>query len=114
MKKELKIAVILILLCVCNIEVTYSQNTVNTINSPPPDTEFSASSIISYRIPQNAQDSKICIYDLNGKQLQSYPINKSGNGSIIINSHRFNPGIFLYTLIIDKKEIDTKRMIVTE
>lgn len=40
MKKELKIAVILILLCVCNIEVTYSQNTVNTINSPPPDTEF--------------------------------------------------------------------------
>lgn len=80
-------------------------------NTPNP---FSASSIISYRIPQNAQDSKICIYDLNGKQLQSYPINKSGNGSIIINSHRFNPGIFLYTLIIDKKEIDTKRMIVTE
>jgi hypothetical protein len=40
MKKFVNTAIILILLCVCNIGVIYSQTTFKLINSPPPDPMF--------------------------------------------------------------------------
>jgi len=34
--------------------------------------------------------------------------------SITIKGSELNPGMYLYTLIVDGKEVDTKRMILTE
>ena len=54
------------------------------------------------------------IYDMNGIQLKTIAINQKGNGSITINGSELRPGLFFYSLIADGKEIDTKRMILTE
>jgi hypothetical protein len=51
---------------------------------------------------------------MQGKLIKTYPINTKKEGSIEINGGEMQPGMYLYSLIIDGKEIDTKRMILTE
>jgi len=80
-------------------------------NLPNPFTE---STTIEYFLSENVNDAKIYIYNMNGAQLKSYDLHLKGNRSIIINGGEFNPGMYMYTLIIDGQVIDTKRMILTD
>jgi hypothetical protein len=51
---------------------------------------------------------------MSGSPVKTISIIQKGKGSIIINGAELNPGMYLYTLIADGKEVDTKRMILTE
>jgi hypothetical protein len=53
------------------------------------------------------------IFNMQGTLLKTY--NALGaNGQITIYGYEFKPGMYLYTLLVDSREIDTKRMILTE
>jgi len=80
-------------------------------NSPNP---FSNITQIGYYLPDAVQKATLYIYDMNGNQLKVIPINQNGKGYITINGSELHPGMYLYSLIADGKEIDTKRMILTE
>lgn len=79
-------------------------------NAPNP---FSESTEIRFEIPENTQSAMICIYNMNGTQLKCYNLNQTGNGSITVNGSELEAGMYLYALIVDGKEVDTKRMILT-
>lgn len=79
-------------------------------NVPNP---FDTETVIKYYIPENSITASIFIYDLQGKEMKSFNISHKGNGSIIINASELYAGMFVYTLIVDNKIIDTKRMILT-
>ncbi len=51
---------------------------------------------------------------MNGLQIKRIQIAQKGMGSVNINASELRPGMYLYTLIADGKEIATKRMILTE
>ena len=55
----------------------------------------------------------ICIYDMVGSQLMKLDVN-AGYSSIFVNGSQLKAGMYLYSLIVDGKEIDTKRMILTD
>lgn len=80
-------------------------------NSPNP---FTKETVIEYSIIEKDAYSSILIFDMNGKLLKTLAINKSGNGSVIISGNDFQPGMYYYSLIINNKEIDTKKMILTQ
>ena len=80
-------------------------------NIPNPFTENTE---ISYFLPNNAGEATLYIYNMQGSQIASYPINHTGHGSITINGGELNPGMYFYTLIAGDAEVDTKRMILTE
>lgn len=80
-------------------------------NNPNP---FSKSTQIKYFLPNTVNVASLCIYDMQGKQLKQLNISERGNGSKIISASEFSAGIYLYALIADGKEIDVKRMILTE
>jgi hypothetical protein len=80
-------------------------------NAPNP---FNSSTKISYLIASNAQNAYLYLFDMNGTQLKSFPIETKGAGNIIISASELKAGMYLYTLIVDSKEIDTKRMILTD
>lgn len=80
-------------------------------NTPNP---FSQSTEIKYYLPTSVNAAYLCIYDLNGKQLKQILLTARGDGSQIIPGLEFPAGIYLYALIADGKEIDAKRMILTE
>jgi len=80
-------------------------------NSPNP---FSETTEIGYYLPQNISNAVLYIYDMQGKQINQYPVYERENGSITITGGILNPGMYMYALIADGKEVDTKRMILTE
>jgi len=80
-------------------------------NIPNP---FSAETRIGCFIPEDATTSILYIYNMNGAQLQQYNINGKGEQTVTINGSSFQPGMYLYALVIDSKEIETKRMILTK
>ncbi len=80
-------------------------------NIPNP---FSKETRIGCFIPDEATNSVLYIYNMNGTQLQQYNINGKGKQFGTINGNSLLPGIYLYSLVIDGKEIDTKRMILTK
>ena len=79
-------------------------------NTPNP---FSDNTVIKYVIPQDAQNANLLIYDINGKQIEQFVLTQKGMGSIVLEGSHLEAGMYLYSLIVDSKVIDVKRMILT-
>lgn len=77
-------------------------------NTPNP---FKEQTTIRFSLADDARDASICIFDMTGKMLKNLPIS-SGDASVSLNGWELGEGMFLYTLIVNGKEIDTKRMII--
>lgn len=80
-------------------------------NTPNP---FFQSTRISYYLSETVGTAQLCIYDLQGKQLKQIVITERGEGSQTISGSEFKAGIYLYALLADGREVDVKRMILTE
>lgn len=78
-------------------------------NTPNP---FKEQTVIRFSLAENAQNAAICIFDMTGKMLKKLPVS-SGDTSVSINGWELGEGMFLYTLIVNGREIDTKRMLIT-
>lgn len=80
-------------------------------NYPNP---FNESTTIKINLSENVNSAQLCIYDLNGKQIKNYPVQQRNDVDIVINGSELQPGMYLYSLVADKKFIDTKTLILTE
>lgn len=85
--------------------ITLSQNRPNP---------FHNSTEIACHVPSSVNTAFICIYDLNGRQMQQISIEERGDVTVTISGNSFPAGMYIYSLIADGKEVDTKRMILTE
>lgn len=74
---------------------------------------YKENTIIRFKVAENIQSASVNIYDLRGKMLKEFPVS-SGNGSISVSGYDIGEGMFLYSLIVDGQEIDTKKMIITK
>jgi hypothetical protein len=80
-------------------------------NSPNP---FNESTVIRFVLPETIVAASLYIYNMQGNQVMSYDISDRGFSSLEILGSELQPGMYLYTLLADGKEIDTKKMILTE
>jgi hypothetical protein len=81
-------------------------------NSPNP---FNESTDIKFSInKENFRNASIIIFDMNGLLIKKFDIQTHGNGTIKINGNELKPGMYIYTLIVNDKEIDSKRMILLD
>jgi hypothetical protein len=69
---------------------------------------------IEYEIEETSKNARVFIYNLQGEQLKEISINKFGKGKITLEANNLNSGMYLYSLVIDGKIVDTKRMILTK
>lgn len=79
-------------------------------NTPNP---FKEQTTIRFSLADDARDATICIFDMTGKMLKKLSVS-SGDTSVSINGWELGEGMFLYTLMVNGKEIDTKKMIITK
>lgn len=79
-------------------------------NTPNPAKE---QTIIRYQLADNTKDAAICIFDMQGKMLKKLPVS-SNNDSVTINGYELGQGMFLYSLVVNGQEIDTKRMVISK
>jgi hypothetical protein len=79
-------------------------------NHPNP---FSLDTEISMSLPESTGQATLIVYNMEGKQLKAIPIRERGKATAKIQANELKPGMYIYTLIVDSKVIDTKRMILT-
>ena len=80
-------------------------------NTPNP---FSQQTQIKCFIPSNVNISYIYFYDMQGIQLRKIQINGKAEQTITIQGYELKAGMYMYSLIIDGKIIDTKKMVLTD
>ncbi len=66
---------------------------------------------IGYETRENSASARIGIYELDGKQVDMYSL-EDRKGEIVLHPGELQAGMYLYSLIVDGKIIDTKRMVV--
>jgi hypothetical protein len=77
-------------------------------NVPNP---FNGSSYISYYIPQGFHSAQLMVVDISGNVLKTYTLANSGYGKQVISGSEMAAGMYAYSLLIDGKLIDTKKMV---
>ena len=79
-------------------------------NTPNP---FKEQTVIRFRLADDVHDAAICIFDMTGKMIRKLPIS-SGMDSVSIGGYELGEGMFLYSLIVNGQEIDTKKMVISK
>jgi len=91
-------------------DVSLSDKDVVVLNQNTPN-PFAEQTTITYNIPQNTGAAQLVFYDVNGRQIKTVDITTKGAGQLNVYANDLTNGIYSYTLIVDGKIIDTKRMI---
>jgi hypothetical protein len=103
--------------CPCNGKVNIQEinkvenNSYLYQNQPNP---FSKSTEINYFISENVNHASLLIFDIRGTLIRQIAIHHKGDSKTIINANELQAGTYIYTLLIDGKEIDSKKMILTK
>jgi len=79
-------------------------------STPNPFTERTT---IRFSLSENVRSAYIYIFDMSGKMIRQVPVDASMQ-SITVNGYELSPGIYLYSLVVDGQEVDTKKMILSD
>lgn len=80
-------------------------------NVPNP---FGERSKIRLYLPETVGQATLHIFDLRGNLIRESQLAERGDLTVVINGNEMMPGMYIYTLIADEKEIDSRRMILTK
>ena len=80
-------------------------------NTPNP---FNTTTEIKYFLPEGSTNAYIYVFNLQGNLLLTYNLSDNGFGSVIINGSSLNAGMYIYSLVVNGQEAETKRMILTK
>ena len=79
-------------------------------NNPNPFTE---NTVIKYSVPSDANNAWLYVFDMQGTMLKQMQLDTKSN-QIMLHGGDLKPGMYIYTLIVNGKEIDTKKMILSK
>jgi len=91
------------------LDVTLDDGTVVLDqNSPNP---FADQTVIHYFIPDNVNEAEIVFTNSMGQTVKKIALSEKGEGELTVNTANLNNGIYSYSIVIDGKVADTKRML---
>ena len=93
-----------------NIEEALTPRSKLYQNTPNP---FKERTIIRFSLADDIQDAAICIFDMTGKIIKKLPISL-GQDCVSVGGYELGEGMFLYSLIVNGQEIDTKKMVISK
>ena len=77
-------------------------------NMPNP---FTKQTIISYRVPVNANSAQLVFYDAGGRLITTHNITERGSGILTVSASDLSSGVYSYTLVVNGKMEGTKQLI---
>jgi len=80
-------------------------------NAPNP---FNQITVIKYYLPSNVGNASISITDMNGKIVKNIPVITKGSGQLALQAGLLTAGTYNYSLIINGRPVDTKKMILIQ
>ena len=83
-----------------------------TLEQNVPNPPINNNTKISYNIPENIGNAEMIITDVYGKKVKQINIPNSGKGILNVNTTGLASGTYSYTLMVDGKVMETKKMVV--
>ncbi len=80
-------------------------------NAPNP---FNERTTVKCYVPEHFQKVQLCVYNMQGVQVQCITISERGNVSIEIEAGALSAGIYSYMLLGDGMASETQQMILTK
>ena len=80
-------------------------------NQPNP---FNTHTLIRYNLPTDATDAIVNIFNENGQLIHSETIAQTGVGQIRVKAGTIPAGTYSYSLVVNGKVTDTKRMVIVK
>ena len=68
---------------------------------------------IHFTLPENIKDASVCVFDMSGKMRKQVPVSSSMD-SFSIEGQGLPAGMYICSLVVDGKEVKTRRMILTK
>lgn len=93
------------------IDLSYSDNAILYQNIPNP---FGDETTINYYLPQTINSAKIVFYNDMGQKIKEVILEHNSNASLNVRTSELSQGIYSYSLEVDGKITDTKRMIINK
>jgi hypothetical protein len=78
-------------------------------NNPNP---FNETTVINYYVPQSFGAASLEITDMHGEIITTMAVSGSGFGQIIVQTAQLAAGVYNYSLFVDGKLVDTKKMVL--
>jgi len=94
---------------IINVELSNGDAIVLEQNVPNP---FNENTSIKYYIPENINYAQIIFTDMQGRIIKTVDINQTGHGQLKVYATNLSQGIYQYSILVDGKVIDTKKMVV--
>ncbi len=91
-----------------NVDLNNSQTIVLAQNVPNP---FAEQTTINYFLPDNTLVAQILFYDAQGQLIQTVALTQKGKGALNVFAQDLTNGIYTYTLVVDGKIIESKKMV---
>lgn len=79
-------------------------------NDPNP---FSSSTDITYSIPKSTSKASLVVFDSKGRTVNKYDLTERGSGFLTVYGSGLESGIYFYSLVLDGRVAETKRMVHT-
>jgi hypothetical protein len=92
------------------MDVLLSKTNTIVLNQNVPN-PFSESTVITYSIPKVFSKAQIIFSTITGEVIKTADIKKAGKGQVNVFASDISSGIYTYTLVVDGKQIETKKMI---
>ncbi|MBD0258904.1 MAG: tail fiber domain-containing protein, partial [Cytophagales bacterium] len=80
-------------------------------NRPNP---FGEKTIIEFELPEATQQAALFIYNVQGEQLKRFDLDNKRSKSVELDGNTLPAGLYLYSLLVDGKVVDTKQMVLTK
>jgi hypothetical protein len=93
-----------------NVDLGNSSGSILMQNEPNP---FNQTTRISYNLPTGIQSAYLRIQDINGRLLKNVKLSDATTGEVKLTAGELAPGTYTYSLIIEGKVVDTKKMVLT-
>lgn len=90
-----------------DVKLNDVQSVVLEQNVPNP---FAEQTTINYFLTDNTVKAQILFYDAQGKLIQSVDLIQKGKGTLNVFASDLSSGIYTYTLVVDGKIVETKKM----
>ncbi|MCW3084544.1 MAG: Collagen triple helix repeat-containing protein [Bacteroidetes bacterium] len=91
-----------------HVNLNDGQNIVLNQNTPNP---WAEQTVITYFLPDNVSKAQILFYNAQGKLIQATELTQKGAGQLNVFGDDLSNGIYTYTLVVDGKIIETKKMV---
>lgn len=95
------------------LNINLSDKNIIVLNQNVPN-PFAEQTTITYNVPEKYGYAQIIFSTIDGKIIKAVDITKKGRGQLNVFASDLSSGMYTYSLVVDGKTIDTKKMVKSE